>query len=82
MARAARVADTRFIQVTTDPSAREFVVWSNVSPSGRSVEPVVAADNAILVWIMEPGEEPWGVQALDPTGELGFAIPFVGLPAG
>ncbi len=80
MGRAARVADTRFIEVRTDPSTRAFVVWSNVARSGRSVEPIYAADNGILVWIMEPGEEPWGVQVLGPTGELAVAIPFVGLP--
>ena len=80
MARAARVEDTRFVEVRTDPSAREFVVWSSHAPTGRSVEPIHAADNSILVWIMEPGEEPWGVQVIGPNGELGIATSFVGLP--
>ena len=48
---------------------------------GRTVDPIVAADNAILVWIMEPGEAPWGVQAIAPDGTLGAFTSYVGLPA-
>lgn len=80
--RALRVDDVRYVDLRTSEAAREFVVWSSASPSGRSIEPIVAAGNAILVWIMEPGEEPWGVQAIGSDGELGFAKSFVGLPPG
>lgn len=76
---ALRSGDTRFIEALTDPTTREVIVWSTFSPSGRSVAPLVAADNAILVWIMEPGEEPWGAQAIGPDGELEFTLGFVGL---
>ena len=75
-----RVDDHRVILLRTGVEAREFVVWSSVSPLGRSIEPVVAADHALLVWEMQPDEEPWGVQAIGPDGELGIAQSYVGLP--
>lgn len=75
-----RVDDVRVIEFRTNPSTRRFVVRSSRSPSGRPIAPIVAADNAILVWVMEPGEAPWGVQAIAPDGTLGAAASFVGLP--
>lgn len=75
-----RVDDHRVILLRTGVEAREFVVWSSVSPEGRSIEPIVATDHALLVWEMQPGEEPWGVQAIGPDGELGVAQSYVGLP--
>jgi hypothetical protein len=80
-AAARRLGDLRFIDLRTGPTARSFVVWSSASPSGRAVEPIRSASGSLLVWFMEPGEEPWGVQIIDDgDGSLGSAVSFVGLP--
>lgn len=79
-ARALRVGDLRVVDLRTGPDATDFVVWSSVSPGGRSIEPIAAAGSSILVWIMQPGEEPWGVQVIGPGGFLGTSVSFVGLP--
>lgn len=46
----------------------------------REIEPIYVAGNAILIRIMEPDEEPWGVQVIGPAGELQVATSYVGLP--
>jgi hypothetical protein len=79
-AAARRVGDVRYVDLRSGSGVSGFVVWSSVSPDGRRVEPIRAAGNAILVWIMQPGEAPWGVQILDERGRLGNAVSFVGLP--
>jgi hypothetical protein len=69
---ARRLDDRRYIEVRYGADdVREFVVWSDRSPTGRSIAPLVADGERILYWPMEPGERPWGVQVVD--GE-GFAI--------
>ncbi len=57
-----------------------FVVWSSASPDGRRLEPIVESGTTHLIWVMEPGEAPWGVQWIDENGGLLNAQSFVGLP--
>ena len=57
-----------------------FVVWSSSSPGGRRLEPVVEFDTTHLIWVMKPGEAPWGVQWINAEGGLLHSQSFVGLP--
>jgi hypothetical protein len=68
---------------TTDdnPPVDHFVVWSNASPNGRHLDPINHSNVENLLWIMEPGEAPWGYQAIAPDGTLLAQTSFVGLPA-
>lgn len=79
---ALRADDTRFVDVRVGPGADSFVLWSNRSPEGRRVAATQAAGSSVLVWVMDDGEAPWGVQAIGPDGTLWHALPFVGLPDG
>ena len=58
-----------------------FVVFSSVSPTGRVIEPIVVEGVISLVWLMEPGEVPWGYQEVDAVGRLIQAHSLLGLPA-
>jgi hypothetical protein len=58
-----------------------FVVWSNASPSGRRLDPINHSNVENLLWIMEPGEAPWGYQTIAPDGTLLAQTSLVGLPA-
>lgn len=57
-----------------------FVVFSSTSPAGRSIDAVDVAGTSHLVWQLEPGEQPWGVQLLGPSGELVSAAGIAALP--
>lgn len=81
-----RVGDERVIwqgrTMTTDgPSVDHFVVWSSASPSGRRVDAVRYADVENLIWVMQPGEAPWGYQSVGPDGTLVDHWSYVGFPA-
>jgi hypothetical protein len=80
-----RVDDQRVIwQASTIddlPPVDHFVVWSNASPNGRPLDPINHSNVENLLWIMEPGEAPWGYQAIAPDGTLLAQTSFVGLPA-
>ena len=78
-----RVGDERVIwsSRSTDnrPAVDHYVVWSSVSPDGRRVEPVIREGVVNLLWIMEPGEAPWGYQSVAADGTLLADRSFVGL---
>jgi hypothetical protein len=81
-----RAGDERVIwRADTISSARQptdhFVVWSNVSPEGRRLDPIVHDRIENLLWIMAPGEAPWGHQAIAADGTLISHWSYVGLPA-
>jgi len=57
-----------------------FVVFSSSSPAGRSIDAVDVDGTSHLVWQLEPGEQPWGVQLLGPSGELVSAAGIAALP--
>jgi hypothetical protein len=64
-----------------EPPVGHFVVWSSASPNGRRVDPIRYGDVESLLWIMEPGEAPWGYQTIGPDGTLVDSWSYVGLPA-
>lgn len=80
-----RVDDQRVIwqadTINDQAPIDHFVIWSTASPNGRRLEPIVHRDVENLLWIMEPGEEPWGYQAIAPNGTLIRYSSHVGLPA-
>lgn len=82
-----RVDDLRVVWLTVSDDdgiaavADHFVVWSSVDPDGRRIEPITAGGSAHLVWVMQPGEAPWGVQTVAADGTLYTATSMVGLPA-
>lgn len=47
-----------------------FRVWSSRDPGGRDVPAVQGPASDALVWMLEPDEEPWGVQIVDEAGFL------------
>jgi hypothetical protein len=65
----------------TETSVDYFVVWSTTAPHGRRLEPITYRDVNSLLWIMEPGEAPWGYQAIAADGTLIEQWAHVGLPA-
>lgn len=83
---AVRTEDARVVwRAETTPADPDqvpdhYVVWSSSAPSGRRVEPIVRDAVTNLVWIMEPGEQPWGVQTIAADGTLLRAESLVGLP--
>lgn len=78
---ARRLGDRRYIEVRFGGGdVREFVVWSDRSPTGRAIEPLVADGERILYWPMEPGERPWGVQVVDDEGFAASTWSFTDLP--
>lgn len=78
---ARRLDDRRYIEVRFGGGdVREFVVWSDRSPTGRAIEPLVADGERILYWPMEPGERPWGVQVVDDEGFAASTWSFTDLP--
>lgn len=64
----------------TVPSIDHFIVWSSAFPDGRRIDPIVGAGFSNLLWIMEPGEEPWGFQLIGDDGALVSHETLVGLP--
>jgi hypothetical protein len=58
-----------------------YVVWSSASPGGRRIDPFAYQDTLSLVWVLEPGEEPWGVQSIAADGTRIKVESLVGLPA-
>lgn len=81
-----RVGDERIIwQSATPPDpdrpVDHYVVWSTSSPDGRRIEPITYEDSLNMFWMMQPGEAPWGYQAIAPDGTLIAARSYVGLPA-
>ena len=78
-----RVGDERVIWSSRTIDERRvvdhFVVWSSASPNGRRVEPVIREGVVNLLWIMEPGEAPWGYQSIAADGALLNDHSFVGL---
>lgn len=79
----ARVGVERLVwrgESVQDTPADRYVVWSSASPSGRIIEPIVYDDVENLVWLMEPGEEPWGYQTIAADGSLREYRSLVGLP--
>jgi len=81
----ARVDDLRFVWMSVtaenvEAVADHFVVWSSADPAGRRVEPVIASGSAYIVWVMQSGEAPWGVQIIAAGGTLHSASSLVGLP--
>lgn len=80
----ARVGGKRVIwlgrQTGAIPQIARYVVWSSTSPAGRTIEPIEYDGVQNLLWIMQPGEEPWGFQEILPDGSLYEAVPLVGLP--
>ena len=80
-----RVDDQRVIWqasiIDDNAPVDHFVVWSNASPNGRQLDPINHSNVENLLWIMEPGEAPWGYQAIAPDGTLLAQTSFVGLPA-
>ncbi len=82
-----RVGDGRMIWLTRSTGDWEserrpdrYIVWSSSSPAGRRIEPFVYGATISLIWEMQPGEEPWGVDTLDADGLLIESRSFVGLP--
>jgi len=80
-----RIGDERVIwQATTiaeDEPVDHFVVWSSAFPSGRRLDPITHSDAQNLLWIMEPGEAPWGHQEIASDGTLLSSTSYVGLSA-
>ena len=82
---AARAGTERVIwdarTITDDqPTPDRFVVWSSTSPLGRRIEPVIHDGTVSIVWVMHPGEAPWGFQSVADDGSLIDSRSFVGLP--
>ena len=82
-----RVGDGRMIwlsQSTADWDAERrpdrYIVWSSSSPDGRRIEPFGYGATISLIWEMQPGEEPWGIDTLDADGLLISSRSLVGLP--
>ncbi len=76
----ARIGDTRFIGVYAGADVERAIAWSSASSSGRDLDVVVAGPGVAVVWIMEPGEEPWGIQLVRADGTLAWSPSYVGLP--
>lgn len=68
-------ADARFAPID------HAVVWSSAAPEGRRVAAAVSGDLQQVAWILDDGEEPWGIQLIDASGRLIATHQLVGLPA-
>lgn len=82
----ARVGGERVIwrastMTDAEPPVSHFVVWSSTSPDGRRLDPIRYGDVESLLWVMDPGEAPWGYQTIGPDGSLVASWSYVGLPA-
>lgn len=82
----ARVGGERVIwsastMTDAEPAVSHFVVWSSASPNGHRIEPIRYGDVESLLWVMGPGEAPWGYQTIGLDGSLVASWSYVGLPA-
>lgn len=56
------------------------VAWSSASPEGKQIEAITLGGIEQVVWVMRPGEEPWGMQLIDARRRLVAVHDLVGLP--
>lgn len=55
------------------------VVWSSTAPEGRRVAAAIFGDFQQVAWVLDDGEEPWGMQLIDARGRLIAIHNLVGL---
>lgn len=67
-------ADARFAPID------QAVVWSSTAPEGRRIAAAIFGDLQQIAWVLDDGEEPWGIQLIDARGRLIATHHLVGLP--